>query len=155
MQVDEARVTALVDLHGVAVAPPASIHTVACDVLAPCALGGTLNATTIPELRCAAVCGSANNQLLEEADGDRLAAAGVLYVPDYVVNAGGIINIAEEWGGYDPARAAARIAAIGPTTAEVLRLAEAEGTTPVVAADRVAERRIAAARAHRHDGRSR
>lgn len=150
--VDEARVRALVDDHGVAVAPTTSIHAVECDVFAPCALGGALDASTIPELRCTAVCGSANNQLLEEADGDRLAAAGVLYVPDYVANAGGIINIAEEWAGYDAGRAASRIAAIGPTTTEVLRLAEAEGITPVEAADRMAERRIAAALAGRSDG---
>ena len=149
--VDDERVAALVEAHGVAVSAPASVHTVACDVFAPCALGGILNAATIPELRCAAVCGSANNQLLEEADGDRLAAAGVLYVPDYVVNAGGIINIAEEWGGYDHARAGARISAIGQTTTAVLQLAEAEGTTPAHAADRLAERRIAAALASRRD----
>ncbi len=91
------------------------------------------------------VCGSANNQLLDRADGDRLAAAGVLYVPDYVVNAGGIINIAEEVGGYDPERAATKVAAIRTTTAEILRLADLEGMTPVEAADRLAERRIAAA----------
>ena len=142
--VDEARVEALVDALGVGVASPERIHATPCDVLSPCALGGVLNARTIGELRCAAVCGSANNQLLEPADGDRLAAAGVLYVPDYVVNAGGIINIAEEVHGYDPVRAAARIAAIGPTTTEVLRMAEADGTTPVEAADRLAQRRLAA-----------
>jgi glutamate dehydrogenase/leucine dehydrogenase len=130
----------------VEVVPPARAHTVVCDVFSPCALGGTLNAETIPELRCAIVCGSANNQLLEPADGDRLAAAGVLYVPDYVANAGGIINIAEEVHGYDARRAAQRIAAIRTTTTEVLELAEASGTTPAEAADHLAEQRIAAGR---------
>lgn len=149
--VDDARVADMVRSHGVGTASPAAIHAVECDVFSPCALGGVLNASTIPELRCAVVCGSANNQLLEDADGNRLAAAGVLYVPDYVVNAGGIINIAEEWGGYDHGRAAARIAAIGTTTTAVLRLAEADGTTPVEAADRIAQRRIAAALADRRD----
>jgi glutamate dehydrogenase/leucine dehydrogenase len=144
--VDDERAAAVAGGRDVAVVAAASIHTIECDVLSPCALGGVLHAGTIPELRCAIVCGSANNQLLEPADGDRLAAAGVLYVPDYVVNAGGIINIAEEWGGYDHGRAAARIAAIGPTTTAVLELAEAEGTTPAHAADRLAERRIAAVR---------
>ncbi|MEX2659353.1 MAG: Glu/Leu/Phe/Val dehydrogenase dimerization domain-containing protein [Acidimicrobiales bacterium] len=143
--VDATRVADAVRAHGVEVASPAAIHTVTCDVFSPCALGGILNAATIPDLRCAVVCGSANNQLLERADGDRLAAAGVLYVPDYVVNAGGIINIAEELGGYDAARAGERIAAISTTTAEVLRLADDEGTTPAEAADRLAERRVAAA----------
>ena len=143
--VDDRR-SAEVATSGVAVVSPERVHTVVCDVLSPCALGGALNAGTIPELRCAIVCGSANNQLLEPADGDRLAAAGVLYVPDYVANAGGIINIAEEVHGYDARRAAERVAAIRTTTAEVLELAEASGTTPAEAADRLAERRIATGR---------
>ena len=143
--VDDRR-SAEVATSGVEVVSPERVHTVVCDVLSPCALGGALNAETIPELRCAIVCGSANNQLLEPSDGDRLAAAGVLYVPDYVANAGGIINIAEEVHGYDARRAAERVAAIRTTTAEVLDLAEASGTTPAEAADRLAERRIAAGR---------
>ncbi len=143
--VDAARVAEVARAHQVEVVAPEVVHRVECDVLSPCALGGVLGPTTIPELRCAVVCGSANNQLLDRTDGDRLAAAGVLYVPDYVVNAGGIINIAEEVGGYDPERAATKVAAIRTTTAEILRLADAEGTTPAEAADRLAERRIAAA----------
>ncbi len=83
-----------VDTHGASVADdPAKAHTIECDIFSPCALGAVLNAVTIPALRCAAVCGAANNQLAEEADGDRLAERGILYVPDYVANAGGVINI--------------------------------------------------------------
>jgi leucine dehydrogenase len=119
-----------------------------CDLFSPCALGATLNATTIPELRCAAVCGCANNQLATEPDGERLAEAGVLYAPDYVVNAGGVINIADETtpGGYDRDRAWTRVATIHDTLLRVFALADEQAITPAVAADRLAEQRIAAAR---------
>jgi valine dehydrogenase (NAD+) len=131
-------------------APPVEVvdadkaHVVECDVVSPCALGALLNARTIPELRCTAVCGSANNQLDTPADGQRLADAGVLFAPDFVVNAGGVINIAEErtGRGYDHDRAWRRIAGIESTLATVLERADADGVTPEVAADRVAEARI-------------
>jgi glutamate dehydrogenase/leucine dehydrogenase len=148
---DHERAAHVAEAWGAGVVPAAEVHTVACDVYAPCALGGVLSAATTPELRCAAVCGSANNQLLEPGDGRRLAEAGVLYAPDYVVNAGGIINIAEEVGGYQAERATARLAAVGATTARVLQLAEDEGTTPAEAADRLAERRLGVARRRQPD----
>ena len=133
---------------GATVTAPETIHQVACDVLSPCALGATLDETTIPELRCAAVCGCANNQLATDADGERLADAGVLYAPDYIVNAGGVINIADETaaGGYDHDRAWARVATIHDTVLRVFALADEHGITPAVAADRLAEERLAAAR---------
>jgi leucine dehydrogenase len=92
------------------------------------------------------VCGSANNQLETAADGERLAHSGVLFAPDYVVSAGGVINIAEERtaSGYDRMRAWARIAGIEGTLATVLDRADTDGVTPEVAADRVAEARIEA-----------
>jgi valine dehydrogenase (NAD+) len=132
--------------HGVEVVDVAEAHSVECDVLSPCALGGYLNARTIPELRCRAVCGSANNQLEEPADGQRLADAGVLFAPDFVVSAGGVINIAEErtGHGYVRERAWQRIAGIEATLATVFDRADADGVTPEVAADRVAESRIEA-----------
>lgn len=121
----------------------------ACDVLAPCALGAVLSSSTIPSLRCAAVCGAANNQLEGDEDAARLADAGVLYAPDYVVNAGGVINIAAETapGGYDRERAWARVAGIAGTLREVFATADAAGITPGEAADRLAAARIAAAQA--------
>lgn len=132
----------------VTVVEPAEAHTVACDVFSPCALGGVLNQDTIPELRCAAVCGSANNQLAEEADGTRLHDAGVLYAPDFVVNAGGVINIAEERHPsgmpYDRARARQRVSEIVDTLGRVMARAEADGLTPTQAATRLAEERLAA-----------
>lgn len=129
---------------GATVADPGAIHQVECDILSPCALGATINERTIPELACAAVCGCANNQLATDGDGDRLAAAGVLYAPDYVVNAGGVINIADELGpdGYDRERAWRQVATIHDTVARVFAVADDEGITPAEAADRLAERRL-------------
>src|SRR4051812_39186351 len=123
---------------------PEKAHAVGCDIFAPCAMGAVLNATTIPELRCAAVVGSANNQLADPACGDLLGGAGVVYAPDYIVNAGGVINIAEELsiGGYHRERAYAAVRRIFDTTTAVLATAEVEGVTTAVAADRLAERRI-------------
>ncbi|MGH9264492.1 MAG: Glu/Leu/Phe/Val family dehydrogenase [Acidimicrobiales bacterium] len=123
------------------------IHAVDCDFYAPCAMGGVLNTETIGELRCAAVVGSANNQLADGIPSARLLAeAGVLYAPDYVVNAGGLVNIAEELGprGYHPDRAMAAVRRISSTVASVLQAAEADGVTTAEAADRLAEERIAA-----------
>jgi glutamate dehydrogenase/leucine dehydrogenase len=140
--VDTTRVAFLAAALGADVVDPADAHTVACDVFAPCALGAVLTSTTIPQLRCAAVVGSANNQLGEEADAARLADAGITYVPDFVANAGGVINIAEELRGYDAGRALHAVGAIRATTAAVLATAEAEGITTEAAANRIAERRI-------------
>ena len=102
-------VDAVVERYGAAAVAPDAAHTVPCDIFSPCALGAVLNPTTIPELRCDAVVGSANNQLASPADAERLRHRGVVYAPDFVANAGGVINIAEEPHGYDRAR--------GPTTA--------------------------------------
>ncbi|MCK9895099.1 Glu/Leu/Phe/Val dehydrogenase dimerization domain-containing protein [Frankia sp. AgB32] len=113
------------------------------DVYAPCALGGALNDDTVARLRTAVICGGANNQLATPGIGQRLADAGVLYAPDFVVNAGGLIQVADEIEGYSPQRARARAARILDTTAEVFRLADDENVTPVEAAERLAERRMA------------
>jgi glutamate dehydrogenase/leucine dehydrogenase len=122
------------------------IHAVDCDIYAPCAMGGVLSASTIPELRCAAVVGSANNQLADAASAGLLARAGVLYAPDFVANAGGLINIAEELapGGYHPDLALAAVRRIYDTVTSVLQAAEEDGVTTAEAADRRAEHRIAA-----------
>jgi leucine dehydrogenase len=133
---------------GAAVVEPGEVHTVACDVLSPCALGAVLSEATIPQLQCAAVCGCANNQLATDADGERLADRDVLYAPDYVVNAGGVINIADEIGGYDHDRAWARITTIHDTLLRVFALADEHGVTPAVAADRFAEARLTTATAN-------
>jgi glutamate dehydrogenase/leucine dehydrogenase len=130
---------------GAAVVPVDQIAAVPCDVLSPCALGAALDAPTIAGLACAAVVGSANNQLATDEDAVRIDRSGVLYAPDYVVNAGGVINIAEEQHGYDRSRAEERIARIFDTTLRVLDLAADEGIPTAHAADRYAERRLEAA----------
>jgi valine dehydrogenase (NAD+) len=119
------------------------------DVLVPCALGGMITAEAVDRLAAAAICGGANNQLAEPGLADRLAERGVLFAPDFLVNAGGVIAVGEEYAGrgiYDDARARERARAIGATLLEVLRSAREHGVTPLVAAERLAEARIAAAR---------
>jgi leucine dehydrogenase len=142
--VSDARVNAIADQIGAAVISPESAHTVHCDIFSPCALGAVLNRTTIPELGCAAVVGSANNQLASEADALRLAERHVLYAPDFVANAGGVINIAEEPHGYNRERAYTRISTIHDTLLNVFARADQERTTPADAANQLAEERVAA-----------
>jgi len=139
-------IDAVVGRHpDVDVVDPGGAHAVACDIFSPCALGAVLRSGTIGEMQCDAVCGSANNQLATDADADRLRAAGITYAPDYVVNAGGLINIFEELDpdGYDPERAAARVDTIEGTTSRVLATATEHGITTAAAADHLAEVRIA------------
>jgi len=128
--------------------PVADALTTACDVFAPCATGGMLSRESIPALVCRVVAGAANNQLAEPADGDRLAAAGILYAPDYVINAGGVIHLAGyETLGWDEPTMAAALEGIGRTLTEVFARAEVEGISTAEAADRLALARIEAGRA--------
>ena len=129
---------------GVEVADPERIHAVPCDVFIPCALGGVINDKTIPELACRAVAGAANNQLLRPTHADVLHERGILYTPDFIINAGGVMNVADELNGYDERRAYHRIDGIFGNVRRVLETATKEGVTPVVAANRVAEERIRA-----------
>src|SRR6476660_4231153 len=117
--VDDARVRELVRTVGVDAIPVADVVREQCDVLAPCALGGVVNPETIELLRCEIICGGANNQLATDDMDAALAARGILYAPDFVVNAGGILNIAEEFSGYSRERALASTARIEATTAQV------------------------------------
>lgn len=120
------------------------IYQKQCDIFSPCALGGILNSTTIPKLRCSIIAGSANNQLMKEEDGDALSSRGILYAPDFVVNAGGVINISCEIGQtYDSEKAMAKTAEIGNTTYEIFDMAEAEGLPTNRIANRIAENLIA------------
>jgi valine dehydrogenase (NAD+) len=113
------------------------------DVYAPCALGGALTDGVVAALRARVVCGAANNQLAHDGVEKQLADAGILYAPDYCVNAGGLIQVADELEGFDFDRAKHRASGIFTTTREVFRIAETEGVPPSVAADRIAERRMA------------
>ena len=126
---------------------PSLIYEVECDIFSPCALGGILNDQTIPRLKCRAVVGSANNQLLEERHGEALQERGVLYAPDYIVNAGGIINISMEVGQpYEEEAAMERVARIYDTITRVMDTADSQGIATSLAADRLAEERINAMR---------
>jgi leucine dehydrogenase len=141
--VNDARVHEVAAAHGAEVAAPDEILGLECDVLAPCALGGVLNESTVPLLRCRAVCGAANNQLADDHVDELLHARGVLYGPDFVANAGGIINIAEEFTGYSRDRALARAEAIEDTMTRVLERARAVGRGPGGVAEDMARERIA------------
>lgn len=134
---------------GASVVGTDDIYDVECDIFSPCALGGVLNADTIPRLRCGIVAGSANNQLLTPEDDERLHSAGILYAPDFLISAGGIVDLSFELYGYDPVAAKRAVAQIGERVAEVIAEAKAEGVTTTVAAERMAERRLEAARAPR------
>jgi glutamate dehydrogenase/leucine dehydrogenase len=136
------RVATVVQRHRVDVHAPEAALRVECDILAPCALGGVLDDVTIAALRCRAVVGAANNQLAGEGAAEQLAARGILFVPDFVAGAGGIVNIAEEFVGYDRARALEHTARIEQTTARVLRTARERGITPQRAAEDLARARI-------------
>jgi leucine dehydrogenase len=113
------------------------------DVYSPCAVGGTLNAESIPHLACRAVAGCANNQLAEPEDADRLHDRGILYAPDYIVNAGGIIQlIGLEDEGWDEAQLEEGLARVGETLRMLFAEAEADAITPVEAAERLVRRRL-------------
>ena len=124
------------------------LPTRACDVYAPCALGGSITDELVPSLQAAVVCGAANNQLAHPGLEKALADRGVLFTPDYVANAGGLVQVADEAqhlasGGFRFDRAKAKAAGIYDTTLRVFELADSEGVPPAVAADRLAERRMA------------
>lgn len=120
------------------------IYSVDCDIFAPCAMGAIINDETIEQLKCKVVAGSANNQLKEEKHGDMLAEKGIIYVPDFVINAGGVINVFEEMQGYNEDRAMRRASAIYDSVTRIFEIAKEENISNAHAADKLAEERIAA-----------
>jgi len=142
----QARAAEVADVHGAEFVAPARAIATECDVLAPCATGGVLTEETIPMLRCRIVAGAANNQLGEAGDAERLAERGIVYAPDFVVNAGGIIHLASlELLGEDETRRDERLRGVAETLGECLRIAEAEGISTGAAADRMVAARLSAA----------
>lgn len=125
------------------VADTAALIRADLDIYAPCALGGALDDDTVPALTARIVCGGANNQLAHPGIEKLLEERGVLYAPDYLVNAGGVIQVADELEGFSFERAKARASAIFETTKRVFAIAESDGVAPAVAADRLAEARMA------------
>ena len=146
--VNRAAVDSLLEKHPeIEVAPDApSLVASELDVYSPCALGGALDDATVQVLSAKVVCGAANNQLVMESAGgtaEKLMARGITYAPDFLVNAGGVIQVSDELHGFDFARAKARTKDIFDATASVLRVAADQGISPAVAADRLAEQRMA------------
>nr|WP_315383141.1 Glu/Leu/Phe/Val dehydrogenase dimerization domain-containing protein [uncultured Sphingomonas sp.] len=144
--VDSDRVARVAVATGAEIVSTRQVMAAQADIVAPCALGAVLNADSVEVLRARVVCGAANNQLATAADGERLARRGILYAPDYVVNAGGIINVAGEYLGWTSEDVAARIEATGTRLAAVLDHAEAEEVPPHFAADTLARSAIAVGR---------
>lgn len=140
---DEARAFSLaVELGGVGISPEI-VCDAPCDVYAPCAVGATLNAETIPRLACGIVAGSANNQLETEADAERLAGRDILYAPDFIVNGGGAMAFGLLYAGRaKPDELEARVAGIGDVLGAIFADAAATGVTPLVAARRRAARAL-------------
>lgn len=140
--IDAEKVKQVVKATGARAVGADEIYAVDADIFAPCALGGIINDDTIPKLRTGIVAGGANNQLLEERHGDELEARGILYAPDYVANAGGVINVYSELAGWDLERAFKKADEIFDTVLGVFELAKTEGIPTYRAADRLAERRL-------------
>jgi leucine dehydrogenase len=140
--IDSAKAARVAQLTGAKIVDGDAIFTADADIFSPCALGGIINDTTIPKLKVEIVAGGANNQLLEERHGDALQAKGILYAPDYVANAGGVINVYGEVVGWDAQRALDKADDIYDTILRVFDIAEAKRIPTYEAADRLAELRL-------------
>jgi leucine dehydrogenase len=127
---------------GAKAAEPDNIYEAECDIFSPCALGGVINDQTLPKLKAKVVAGSANNQLKEPKHGDILHERGIIYAPDYVINAGGVMNVADELHGYNRERAMRKVEMIYQQIAKVLEISKRDGIPAYQAADRLAEERI-------------
>ena len=136
------RVKRLVDDFDAEAVAPEQIYGVSADIFAPCALGGVINDETLPQLKVEIVAGAANNQLLEDRHGEALSERGILYAPDYVANAGGVINVCIGALGWERAHTTAKVNGIYDTMLNIFQLAETEGIPTSKAADWLAERRL-------------
>lgn len=140
--IDPDKVKKCVDLHKVESASPDQILFTECDVLAPCALGAIVNDQTIGKLKCKVVAGGANNQLAEPKHGDQLNELGILYAPDYVINAGGLMNVFVELEGYSSDRSLDKTRKVYDNCMKVFEIAKRDQVGTHTAADRMAEERI-------------
>ncbi len=127
---------------GASAVDPDDIYHAECDIYAPCALGATINDETIPLLRAKVIAGSANNQLKDASHGDIIHELGIVYAPDYVINAGGVINVADELYGYNHDRAMKKVDQIYNSIEKVIGISKRDGIPTYLAADRLAEERI-------------
>jgi len=142
--IDAERVKRVVNEFGARGVAADEIYGVAADIFAPCALGAIINDKTIPQLKVEIVAGAANNQLLEERHGDELERRNIIYAPDYVANAGGVINVYSELAGWTSARSFRKADEIYETVRKVFEIAKEEKVPTYLAADRLAEQRIRA-----------
>lgn len=140
--INQAAVKRAVEEFGATVVETDDIHRVNCDIFSPCALGAIINDETIPQLKAKVIAGSANNQLKEARHGDQIHEMGIVYTPDYVINAGGVINVADELYGYNKERAMKRVESIYQNVEKVIEIAKRDSIPTYVAADRMAEERI-------------
>lgn len=140
--IDEKRCHRIKEEYGCEVVTPDSIYDVDCDIFSPNALGAVINDDTIGRLKCKVVCGGSNNQLKEDRHGKELGERGILYAPDYVVNAGGLINVYVEMEGYVRDRALRMAGGIYQNTERVINISREQGIPTYEAADRFAEERI-------------
>lgn len=140
--VNEDAIARCIDEFGAERVAPESIFDVDCDIFAPCALGAILNDETIPRLQCDIVAGASNNQLAEDRHGAMLLERDILYAPDYAINAGGLINVAEEYTGYDAQAARAKTSAIYETMLAIFERAATEQLPTGVVADRIVEEEL-------------
>jgi leucine dehydrogenase len=142
--IDQERINRIVTEFGATAVAPDAIYDAEADVYAPCALGATVNDETIGRLKVQVVAGAANNVLAEEKHGDQLHERGILYAPDYVINAGGLINVYGELNGWTAERSMRKAGDIYTTLLRIFELSANAGLPTYVAADRIAEERIAA-----------
>ena len=138
------RVEKAVTEYGAEAVAPDAIYDVEADVYSPCALGGTVNEQTLPRFKFKVICGAANNQLSTDAIGDEVVKRGILYAPDYAVNAGGVMNVALELDGYNRERAMRMMRTIYHNLTRIYEISDRDGIPTYRAADRLAEERISA-----------
>ncbi|GIL21281.1 MAG: leucine dehydrogenase [Candidatus Jettenia caeni] len=154
--IDQEKIKKHVDQYKVEGSTPDQILFTDCDIVAPCALGAIVNDDSIRKFKAKVICGGANNQLAEPRHGDQLRELGILYAPDYVVNAGGLMNVFVELEGYSPDRAFEKTRKVYDNVSKVFAIAKRDGVGTHVAADRMAEERIKTIGAlkQRHQGKS-
>lgn len=141
--INQASVDRAVNEFGAKQVDVSEIYSQDVDIFAPCALGAIINDETIPQLKAKVVAGAANNQLKEARHGDTLHEMGIVYAPDYVINSGGVMNVADELNGYNRERAMKRVEGIYDTITRIFEISKTEGIPSYAAADRLAEDRIA------------
>ncbi|MEB2629887.1 branched-chain amino acid dehydrogenase [Peribacillus frigoritolerans] len=141
--INKESVARAVESFGATAVNPDEIYGVECDIYAPCALGAVINDQTINQIRAKVIAGAANNQLKETVHGDQIHEKGIIYAPDYVINAGGVINVADELLGYNRERALKKVETVYDTIERVIEIAKRDQIPTYKAADRMAEERIA------------